>query len=117
MSKFHIDEDQYTYVENENVEFWGIKFKNDSPYSSVIVVYGTVSIKEDPKIDRATLSFNYNIQDAGKFNIDELESSTDFNDYLGDVLTYIISNKMKEELETNGYNESATDSRIESSPQ
>ena len=61
----NISSNDYTYVENESSEFYGIKFRNDSPYSGVVVVYGTVSVKESVELDMATLSFTFNIQDAG----------------------------------------------------
>jgi len=108
----YIDESDYTYVENDSAEFWGIKFRNDSPYSGVVVVYGTVSIKESKELDMATLSFSYNVQDAGQYNVDELESSSEFKNYLGDVLQSIINDNVKEK---NGHNESITNSHTESS--
>ena len=110
----YIDQSDYTYVENDSAEFWGIKFRNDSPYSGVVVVYGTVSIKEDQTLGMATLSFTYNVQDAGPRNVDELESSEEFKNYLGDVLSSIINDQAKE---TNGHNKSITDSYTESSSQ
>jgi len=106
-----ISANHYTFVENESSEFYGVKFRNDSPYSGVVVVYGTVSIKESQELDIATLSFTFNIQDAGPRNIDELEASEEFKNYLGDVLGTIISE------ENNGHIESAADAHTESSPQ
>ncbi len=108
----YIDSTEYTYVENDASEFWGIKFKNDSPYSGVVVVYGTVSIKESEELDSATLSFSYNVQDAGPHNVDELESSEDFKNYLGDILHSIINDNVKEK---NGRNQPATHAYTESS--
>ena len=110
----YIDQNDYTYVENDSSEFWGIKFRNDSPYSGVVVVYGTVSIKEDQALGMATLSFTYNVQDAGQFNVDELESSEEFKNYLGDILSSIINDQAKE---TNGHIQSTTDSHTESPTQ
>ena len=110
----YIDQSDYTYVENDSADFWGIKFRNDSTYSGVVVVYGTVSIKESQELDIATLSFSYNSQDAGGYNIDERESSEEFKNYLGDVLSSIINDNAKE---TNGHNESTTNSHTESSSQ
>lgn len=110
----YIDESDYTYVENDSAEFWGIKFRNDSPYSGVVVVYGTVSIKESKELDMATLSFSYNVQDAGQYNVDELESSSEFKNYLGDVLQSIINDNVKEK---NGHNKSITNSHTESPSQ
>jgi len=115
----HINETDYTFVENDNEAFYGVKFRGDSPYAGVIVVYGTVSIKESVELDMATLSFTFNIQDAGIYNIDELDNSIEFKNYLGDVLQSIVAESIKEgiisEEDINGYNESTTDSHIKSS--
>lgn len=108
----YVDPSDYTYVENDSSEFWGIKFRNGSPYSGVIVVYGTVSIKESEELDLATLSFNYNIQDPDTYNIDELDNSEDFKNYLGDVLQSIVLDQTKE---SNGHNKSVTNTYTESS--
>jgi hypothetical protein len=107
----YIDESDYTFVENDSEEFWGIKLRNGSPYAGVIVVYGTVSIKESEELDIATLSFSYNIQDAGDYNVDELEGSEEFKNYLGDLLQSIINDNVKEK---NGHNKSITNSHTES---
>ena len=41
----YIEPNEYTYVENASSEFWGIKFRNDSPYSGVVVVYALSLLK------------------------------------------------------------------------
>jgi len=110
----YIEPTEYAYVENDSSEFWGIKFKNDSPYSGVVVVYGTVSIKESEELDSATLSFSYNVQDSGPHNVDELESSEDFKNYLGDILHSIINDEVTTK-EKNGHNKPATHTYTESS--
>ena len=110
----YISESDYTFVEKDGEAFYGVKFRGNSPYAGVVVVYGTVSIKEDKKLDLATLSFTFNIQDAGIYNIDELDNSEEFNNYLGDVLQSIVTDSMKEK-EKNGYYESITDPHTESS--
>ena len=45
----------------------------------------------------ATLQFQYNINETGKFQPDELESNEDFKNYLGDILSHVINSK--DELE------------------
>lgn len=116
-----ITADEYSFVENQNTDFYGVRFKNDSPYSGVIVVYGTVSIKESPELDIATLNFTYNLQDPGEFDPEDLNKSEDFKNYLGDVLTHIVSDSVEEYKQNNvagigiGHNESTTDTRTESS--
>lgn len=112
----YIDESDYTFVENDSSEFWGIKLRGGSPYAGVVVVYGTVSIKEDENLGLATLSFTFNVQDAGEHNVDELDKSEEFKNYLGDLLSSIISDSIKEK-EKNGYYESTTDTYTESSSQ
>lgn len=107
----YIDQNEYTFVENNSSEFYGIKFRNDSVYSGVVVVYGTVSIKESVELDMATLAFTYNVVDAGPRNIDELESSPEFKDYLGDVLASIINDETKGK---NGHKQSTADTYTES---
>ena len=73
-------------------------------------IYGTVSIKESPELDIATLSFTYNINDPGDFDHDTLKEDEDFNNYLGDLLTHIIEQGTTnlEERNTNTRTESST---------
>ena len=58
---YNITDKDYSIVENPNSEFHGVKFKTGT-WKDVIVVYGTVSIKESPELDMATLGFTYRIQ-------------------------------------------------------
>mgnify|MGYP003628322286 CR=1 FL=1 len=101
-----ISEYDYSFVENDSSEFYGIKLKGSSPYAGVVVVYGTVSIKESEDADFATLSFSYNVQEPGTFNADELEKSEEFKNYLGDLLSVIINTHVEEK---SGNSESTTD--------
>ena len=99
----------YTTQEHPDSDFYAIKFTEDSPYTGVMVIYGTVKILEDTTLDVATLKFTYNIVDPGDYDHDDLRKDEDFNNYLGDLLTHII------EEGTIGNSESTTDSRTESS--
>ena len=92
MSYNGVSEDDFSLVENLSEDFYGVKL-NGGEYNGVILVYGAVSISmpEEGSLDEvAKLKFNYNIKDSGKYQPDELEKDTLFNQYIGDVLTYII---------------------------
>jgi len=113
---YNVTEDEYSFVENANSDFYGVKFKNDSPYRGVMVVYGTVSVKESIELDMATLSFTYNLLDSGAFDPEDLNKSDDFKNYLGDVLKHIVQDSVNEyKGNIIGNNESTTNPYTESS--
>lgn len=101
----------YTTQEHPDSDFYAIKFTEESPYTNVMVIYGTVKILEDQQLDMATLKFTYNIVDPGDFDHDDLREDKDFNNYLGDLLQHIIREG------TIGNSESTTDTHTESSTQ
>lgn len=117
---YKITEKDYTLVENPNHPLHGVKLLTGT-WKDVLVVYGTVSIKESPELDMATLSFTYQVQDPAEFAMDELEADPAFKDYLGAVLQYIINDSLEWGEQNNtarigiGHNESATDTYTEPS--
>jgi len=119
---YNITNEDYSIVENPNSEFHGVLLKTGI-YKEAIVVYGTVSIKESPELDMATLGFTFNIQDPGDHDFDKLNESEEFKNYLGAVLQHIITDSLEWGQDNKlarigiGNNESSTDTHIESSPQ
>lgn len=117
---YKITESDYSLVENPSHPLHGVKLLTGE-YKGVTVIYGTVSIKESPELDMATLGFTYQVQDPADFAMDELESNEDFKNYLGAVLQYIITDSLEWGEQNNvarigiGNNESTTDSHTESS--
>ena len=83
-------DNHFTTQEHPGSDFYAIHLNDNSPYPGVRFIYGTVSIKESPDLDIATLSFTYNINDPGDFDHDTLKEDEKFNKYLGDLLTHII---------------------------
>jgi len=81
-------------VEHPGSEFYGIKIQKGK-YADVIVTYGAVSVKEDPANDTAKLSFNWNLTDPGEFEPDDLLKNEEFQQYLGDLLQYIITDSLE----------------------
>ena len=114
---YNITDKDYSIVENPNSEFHGVKFKTGT-WKDVIVVYGTVSIKESPELDMATLGFTFNIQDPADFDFDELNEDETFKNYLGSVLQHIITDSLEwgenNNLARIGIGESSTDTHTES---
>jgi hypothetical protein len=104
-------DNHYITVEHPGSDFYAIHLNDNSPYDGVRFIYGTVSIKESPELDIATLSFTYNINDPGDFDHDTLRDDEKFNNYLGDLLTHII------EQGTTNLEKRNTDTRTESSTQ
>ena len=110
---YNITSEDYSIVENPSSEFHGVLLKTGT-YKEVVVVYGTVSIKESPELDMATLGFTFNIQDPGDNDFDELNTSEEFKNYLGAVLQHIITDSLEWGEENNlarigiGNNESNT---------
>lgn len=98
MSYNTISDDDFSFVENPQEDFYGVKLKGGQ-YNGVIVVYGKVSILEDTATDTAKLSFTYTVQDSGKYQPDQLEKDEAFNNYLGELLTYFVTSQMENDQE------------------
>ena len=117
---YNITTKDYSIVENPASEFHGVLLKT-GVYKEVVVVYGTVSIKESPELDMATLGFTFNIQDPGDNDFDSLNTSEKFKNYLGAVLQHIITDSLEWGNENNltriGIGESLTDTHTESPTQ
>ncbi len=106
----------YSLVENDGssfADFYGVKLKAGK-WKNVVVVYGKVTVKEDKESDTAKMSFNYAIQDPANYDIEELESNPDFNNYLGDLLNFIVLDSLENKEAKIGNIESTTDTHSKS---
>ena len=115
-----ITENDYTLVENANNPMQAVKFKTGK-YKDVIVMYGTVSVKESPELDMASLGFTFQIIEPAEFAVNDLENDEEFKNYMGEVLQYIITDSLDYAKENNvgvigiGNDESTADSHTQSS--
>ena len=75
----------YTTQEHPDSDFYALKFTEESPYTNVMVIYGTVKILEDQQLDMATLKFTYNIVDPGDFDHDDLKQDDVYEFVLGGI--------------------------------
>lgn len=82
----------YIFVEKESSELYSVKILKGR-WKSIIYTYGKVSIIENLDEGTATLKFDYRIEDAGEKNKKEdLIESVKFKQFIGDILTTILSN-------------------------
>ena len=109
-----INDHDFIYIENEKVDFYGIKLTTGT-WGGVSYIYGKVSIKEDPKLQTATLGFTYNITDSGEFEHDDLINDPNFKNYLGRVLEYVISDTLENKKAKIGHIKPDTNSHTEPS--
>lgn len=84
---------EYVFVEKKDSELYSLKIVQ-GPYNNVIYTYGSVTIEEDTENDLARLKFNYHIEEVPEpYSTHELEQSTEFRDYIGNILTEILEDQ------------------------
>lgn len=113
---YNITSKDYTLVENDAsgfADFYGVKYLTGK-WKDVIVVYGKVTVKEDVENDEATMSFTYAIQDPADYDIEELQKDRNFNDYIGEVLNYVMIDALENKGAQIGNIEPTTDTHSES---
>ena len=88
--------ENYTYV-SRGQDQWASILITKGKYEGIIYQYGRVAVAEEEKVNgEMPLSPNYNIVDINGHDKEELDSSTDFKNTLGDILVEILD----EQLET-----------------
>ena len=91
-----IQDSDFTMLENASSEFYAIKLLKGK-WKDVVFTYGAVSIKEDKENDTATLSFNWQLNDPADIEPEDLKKDEEFNNYLGALLQYIISDSLNKQ--------------------
>jgi len=91
--------ENYTFV-SRGKEQWASIMLTNGEYEGVIYQYGKVSVpEEEDENGNMPLSFKYNVLDYNGHNEEDLESSDDFRNTLGDILVEILD----EQLEANNF--------------
>ena len=89
--------ENYTFASRGKEQWASIMITKDK-YEGIIYQYGKVSVAESEDDNgNMPLSFKYNILDYNGHNQEDLESSDDFRNTLGDILVEILD----EQLEAN----------------
>ena len=85
----------YTFVSRGEEEWASIMIK-DGEYEGIIYQYGKVSVAEsEDENGNMPLSFKYNLIDHSGHNKEDLESSDDFRNTLGDILVEILDEQLE----------------------
>ena len=85
----------YTFV-SKGDEDWASVMIKDGKYKGIIYQYGQVSVaKSEDENGNMPLSFKYNIIDHSGHNQEDLESSEDFKNTIGDILVEILDEQLE----------------------
>ena len=85
----------YTFVSKGDDDWASIMIK-DGKYEGIIYQYGKVSVAEsEDENGNMPLSFKYNIIDNSGHNQEDLESSVEFKNTLGDILVDILDEQLE----------------------
>ena len=87
--------ENYTFV-SRGKEKWASIMLTNGEYEGVIYQYGKVSVpEEEDENGNMPLSFKYNIVDYNGHDEEDLESSKDFKNTLGDILVEILDEQLE----------------------
>jgi hypothetical protein len=85
----------YTFVSKGDDDWASVMIK-DGKYEGIIYQYGKVSVAEsEDENGNMPLSFKYNIIDYSGHNQEDLESSVEFKNTLGDILVEILDEQLE----------------------
>ena len=85
----------YTFVSKGDDDWASVMIK-DGKYEGIIYQYGKVSVAEsEDENGNMPLSFKYNIIDYSGHNQEDLESSVEFKNTLGDILVEILEEQLE----------------------
>lgn len=91
-----ITDKDYSYVDNsitydDQSDVTEIRIDADNAWNGVQLKFGRVTAKMLDDRDMAELSFDFNITNQDADVAEELENDTEFQTYIGDILTHIIA--------------------------
>ena len=87
--------ENYTFV-SRGKEKWASIMLTNGEYEGVIYQYGKVSVPEgEDENGNMPLSFKYNIVDYNGQDEEDLESSQEFKNALGDILVEILDEQLE----------------------
>ena len=87
--------ENYTFV-SRGKEQWASIMLTNGEYEGVIYQYGKVSMAEkEDENGNMPLSFKYNVLDYNGHDQEDLESSDDFRNTLGDILVEILDEQLE----------------------
>ena len=87
--------ESYSFVSRKDDKWASILIKSGK-YEGIIYQYGKVSVAEsEDENGNMPLSFKYNVLDYNGHDQEDLESSDDFRNTLGDILVEILDEQLE----------------------
>ena len=87
--------ENYSFV-SRGEDKWASILITKGKYKGIIYQYGRVSVAEEENEDgKMPLSFDYNVVDVNGHEKEELDSSTEFKNTLGDILVEILDEQLE----------------------
>lgn len=82
------------FVEKPSSELYSLKVLQ-GPYLGVIYTYGKVTLHEDEANCELKIKFDFKLEDVpDNLNKTELEESIDFKNFMGDILSQLLEDKL-----------------------
>ena len=82
------------FVERSSSELYSLKVVQ-GPYLGVIYTYGKVTLHEDEANCELKIQFKFKLEEVpDNLNEEELEKSPDFKNFMGDILSQLLEDKL-----------------------
>lgn len=82
------------FVEKPSSDFYSLRVKQGD-YSGVIYTYGKVQLYEDEANCELKIKFTFKLEEVpDNLNEKKLKESTDFKNFMGDILSQILEEKI-----------------------
>ena len=82
------------FVERSSSELYSLKVVQ-GPYLGVIYTYGKVTLHEDEANCELKIQFKFKLEEVpDNLNEEELEKSADFKNFMGDILSQLLEDKL-----------------------
>lgn len=82
---YNIDQDDYKLVERPEDDFYTVQLLT-GPYVDTKYQYGSVTAKVNDDAETASLAFKWTLIEGNE----DLDSSAEFQNYIGEVLSHIL---------------------------
>lgn len=89
------------FVERPSSELYSLKVVQ-GPYLGVIYTYGKVSLHEDEANCQLNVKFDFKIEEVpDNLNEEELKKSDNFKNFMGDILSQLLEDKLQNDESAN----------------
>lgn len=101
---YNIDQDDFKLVERPEDDFYTVQLLA-GPYVGTKYQYGSVTAEVNEDTETATLAFKWTLIEGNE----DLDSSAEFQNYIGEVLSYILEDAFDSGKYNMGSNDDTND--------